>query len=384
MTPTVSTTVQSSCQLQIAPMNDNICQLRIDFTTFVITGPSTTSIYEAHHQLGTIPLNAAGNVPTTVTNWRSNCLLDTFSVNGVTSANNPPTICGVNTGYHMYVDANNDDGNTMLFQFAAFAGAAPAAGIIDTRGVATLAARDWDITVYQYECGHLNAAPPGCTQYFWGLAKTTGRVTTYNYGAGAYQHLANQNQKVCIRRERGFCYACFARDGNSISFTFSGSIQAVLAIVGLTFVMPSQTGGFGGETAAGVGAANKQAGSYDVAIIPGAFVVGIQASGVWAAITTTAANIRTLAAATYQMPCAPHQSSAGAFGPGTVPATGLQAPTIIGNAVLTTICTKHVPFMFQFKSDDFEGTGNDGEYGDEATNVVNPGINLNYELISCT
>ena len=29
------------CRLKICPCSDNICQLRLDFQTFVITGPST-------------------------------------------------------------------------------------------------------------------------------------------------------------------------------------------------------------------------------------------------------------------------------------------------------------------------------------------------------
>ena len=34
-----------SCKITICPCNDNICQIRLDFATFVINGPSTSMIY---------------------------------------------------------------------------------------------------------------------------------------------------------------------------------------------------------------------------------------------------------------------------------------------------------------------------------------------------
>ena len=38
-------------------------------------------------------------------------------------------------------------------------------------------------------------APDGCTQYFWG--QTTDTVKTYNFSGG--QHLASQDQNICVR-----------------------------------------------------------------------------------------------------------------------------------------------------------------------------------------
>ena len=55
--------------------------------------------------------------------------------------------------------------------------------------------------VTQYSCDYPNLAPDGCTQYFFG--ETTGTVQSYNFEGGT--HLANQNQNMCIRRERGIC-----------------------------------------------------------------------------------------------------------------------------------------------------------------------------------
>lgn len=49
--------------------------------------------------------------------------------------------------------------------------------------------------ITQYSCNFLNLAPDGCTQYFFGATSDT--VQTFNYVGG--QHLANQDQNICIR-----------------------------------------------------------------------------------------------------------------------------------------------------------------------------------------
>ncbi len=59
----------------------------------------------------------------------------------------------------------------------------------------TIPTRTWSIKVTQYSCDFNNLAPDGCTQYFFGM--TTDIIKTYNYDGG--EHLANQNQNVCVR-----------------------------------------------------------------------------------------------------------------------------------------------------------------------------------------
>ena len=49
--------------------------------------------------------------------------------------------------------------------------------------------------ITQYDCNYNNLAPDGCTQYFFGAV--TDQVKTYNFSEG--QHLANQDQNICIR-----------------------------------------------------------------------------------------------------------------------------------------------------------------------------------------
>ncbi len=59
--------------------------------------------------------------------------------------------------------------------------------------------------VTQFDCNYDNLAPDGCTQYFFGT--TTDLVKSYNFDGG--QHLASQDQNICVRRERSICQICW-------------------------------------------------------------------------------------------------------------------------------------------------------------------------------
>ncbi len=76
--------------------------------------------------------------------------------------------------------------------------------------------------VTQYACDYTNLAPQGCTQYFFGQSSNSVRSYNFNYGKG--RHLANQDQHICIRRERGNCRICYyvAAEGD---FAVSGTAQ---------------------------------------------------------------------------------------------------------------------------------------------------------------
>lgn len=95
----------------------------------------------------------------------------------------------------VYVDANSLC-NELAFQLGT-----------NAQGVTGIPTRSWSIKVTQYDCNSRNLAPAGCTQYFFG--STTGTVRSYNYNNGAGYHLANQNQKICVRKERSNCRICW-------------------------------------------------------------------------------------------------------------------------------------------------------------------------------
>jgi len=172
----------------ICPCSNNICQLRLDFENFVITGPSTLTESVAKIAPGGLINIAAGKKVSLATQ----CLTDTFDV--TTDSHNVPTICGINRGQHMYVEAD-EDCNDLVFQLGAM-------------GIgATLASRMFSIKVTQYSCDFVNLAPEGCVQYLFG--SNSGMVQNYNYDSGNGVHLANQDQSICIRRERGQCRICW-------------------------------------------------------------------------------------------------------------------------------------------------------------------------------
>merc|ERR1712141_526578 len=74
-----SITEGDSCDLTVCPLSTDICQIRLDFTTFVLTGPSVASLSQVRRQGGM----ATGDLLDTVglkhsSNYASNCLHDTF------------------------------------------------------------------------------------------------------------------------------------------------------------------------------------------------------------------------------------------------------------------------------------------------------------------
>ena len=63
-------------------------------------------------------------------------------------------------------------------------------------------ARSWNIKVTQYDCEFTNLAPAGCTQWYFG--KSSASVQSYNYKLGKGQHLAYQDQTICVRYNLDF------------------------------------------------------------------------------------------------------------------------------------------------------------------------------------
>jgi len=222
------------CGAKICPCNSDVCQLRLDLNTFVITGPTTMTV-SAGKSFGGSPIGTGGPEY----NSASNCFTDQFSMTGVSGAL-PPVMCGTNSGYHLYADASPSC-NTLDFQLGSTA--------VGT----TIATRSWNIKVTQISCLDANKAPSGCTQYFFG--STTGTITSFNY-VNSYM-LANQKQTICIRRERGYCKVCYTQSTTtSTDFQISGKT----ALAGFT-----KGGDCCNYGTAGVGTMG-----YDCVIIPGA------------------------------------------------------------------------------------------------------------------
>ena len=88
-------------------------QLRLDFQSFVIAGPSTLTA-SSGYEVGGSAATAAGKKISLATS----CLTDTFSLTGP-SGSVPPTICGTNTGEHskQYINYSFwfNEGTAILF-----------------------------------------------------------------------------------------------------------------------------------------------------------------------------------------------------------------------------------------------------------------------------
>merc|ERR1712183_471295 len=95
------------------------------------------------------------------------------------------SICGTNTGYHMYTEfgATSTDSITMTLTYG-------------SSGLTT--AKTFNILARQISCTASYKAPTDCTQYFTGVA---GNVQSYSYG----QLLKSQYYTNCIRTEAGYC-----------------------------------------------------------------------------------------------------------------------------------------------------------------------------------
>jgi hypothetical protein len=73
---------------------DNNFQIRIDFSTFAITGPNTVTTSFGYEVGGSIAGDAGKKISTA-----TQCQTDTFSLTGP-AGSVPPVICGTNTGEH--------------------------------------------------------------------------------------------------------------------------------------------------------------------------------------------------------------------------------------------------------------------------------------------
>ncbi|KAF0303663.1 hypothetical protein FJT64_024384 [Amphibalanus amphitrite] len=147
-----------SCQLTVQKLSNNICQLRLDFDSFVIAQP------EPNNHL---------------------CQNDQFTVSGAAPV---PTICGINTGNHMYVDAGTASADTPI-----------TLSFVTTGGSFS---RSWKVRVSQIPCNTIYTAESSCLQYFTGIQ---GTIKSYNFDFQNGAQLSNQDYTSCVRMERNFC-----------------------------------------------------------------------------------------------------------------------------------------------------------------------------------
>lgn len=412
-----SSVSSGTCKLTVCPMSDDICSIRLDLTTFVITGPSTRTVAEINRRFG----QTAGVFDTaTGTNsieyigstQATTCQADIFTVQGASPSSTPPAVCGTLTGQHMYVEADADRCNAFTFSLAA---SAPAVTLTNSFGIATLASRSWDITATQIECTSLTLPPPGCTQYFWSspTAATYTLKSANLLTSGTSTHLGNQHDRFCFRRERGKCTGCFYT--SAANFAVSGVPVAGEIEIAQHHTAPGGCCGYGTTIGSLFGAllaeqkneqglggltADDEAFNYgfDCIIIPGAMgAVQIANEGAPQATQTATTKAQILKDSTNMPQPWPPQICGNLAGIG-IGATLIEEATMgvgmyvdetdspaseYGDEENLTVCTKATPFVLEFMSDDLEGIGGESTAREYAQITTNRGFQLYHNQIDC-
>merc|ERR1711990_1316774 len=178
-----TTTDKDPCTYTFCKANSEVCKLRIDFDTMVLATPVT---YAVNPTAAHTYLHGA---------YIGDCTTDSLTVSNP-GGSSPPTICGTNTGQHMWVPAS-DSCNQINID-------------IDTGTTSTT--RKWQIKVTQYECGNMMMPEQDCLQYH---TASTGTIASFNWDTSATSiatsqtHLSSQYYDICIRRARSYCSVCF-------------------------------------------------------------------------------------------------------------------------------------------------------------------------------
>ncbi|XP_036336598.1 uncharacterized protein LOC118746796 [Rhagoletis pomonella] len=178
------------CSIVVTPCDANICQLRIDFLSLTIAPPSGDGF----------------------------CLTDTLTITG--GASRVPTICGENSGQHVYVDFNGESPITIS---------------VATSDSYTFN-RQWQLQIAQIACASATQAPSGCLQYYM---DTSGTVSSFNYDSAANsltnsigvpgtRQIANQQYGICVRMGAGMCSITWSQvSSDAYSFTLTNDVAVV-------------------------------------------------------------------------------------------------------------------------------------------------------------
>lgn len=411
-----STVATGTCDLTLCPSED-ICSIRLDYTKFVISNPSARAARTVTRMFGQV----AGSIRSEHlgSTRAGNCLTDSFSIQGASRSSTPPVVCGTNTGYHVYVEADTDRCNKLTFHIGD--GVVSTLATTNSRGITAAATRAWDIRAQFIECSSQLLPPAGCTQFFYGDGKYTlysaNWITTDSATSVSTWHLANQHDRMCMRRERGYCIGCFS--ATSIDdFQLSGS-----EAVGNHYTAPGGCCGYG-TTASSIfglntdnllslglgyiGAGNNIFGyGFDCIIIPGAFgSVEVDNNAKPEATQTATLTAQTIIISQMMTMPWPPQICGSEGGIGIGSNTNIEEGAInieeaqtqtegfavgaadaaveLGTATNHSVCTRHVPFTLEFMSDDIDGIGGETGNTEFEKAIHNRGFNLHATQIACS
>ncbi|XP_059486707.1 uncharacterized protein LOC132203168 isoform X2 [Neocloeon triangulifer] len=163
----------SACTLSITKNRASVTHVRLTFTELSLAQPNANGV----------------------------CNTDKLSVLG--ADNNPPAICGDNTGQHMYLK---------------FLADSSAIQVVVAVSTSSTFKRRWSILVTQHEQNM--SPPPGCLMYF---TDNAGQIQSFNYDASATvtRQLTDLTYTACIRTNAGYCSIEWTRAGTN-QFSLSG------------------------------------------------------------------------------------------------------------------------------------------------------------------
>jgi len=160
------------CSYTVNRCQDDICQIRLDFTSVSLQQPKATGTATTDGDCSDTILDITGGL----------------SASSIFS--NPPDLCGTLTGQHVYIDSGR---------------ASTAATLKFT--LATSESNSWRIKVTQIECWNPTKAPQGCLQYYYGDRRHT--ITSFNWDGTSSCTTGclsdEQSYSVCFRPEKGMC-----------------------------------------------------------------------------------------------------------------------------------------------------------------------------------
>ncbi|XP_064541255.1 uncharacterized protein LOC135430497 [Drosophila montana] len=191
------------CSIVVTPPDSTVCQLRIDFLALSLAPPTGDGL----------------------------CSTDALTISG--GASQVPTICGENSGQHVYVDFNGVGSITI--------------------SVATSASytfnRQWQFQLRMIGCTSATLAPAGCLQYHMG---SSGNIASFNYvsaassalnsiGVQGTRQLASMRYGICIRKATGICSITYSQvSSDAYSFTMTNDVGAVDPTLLATSAVQSQ------------------------------------------------------------------------------------------------------------------------------------------------
>lgn len=196
ISPGTLSSSNAQCKMMIKKLDDDICQVRIDFEDLTLMEPDGTGSCDDEYvqvEPGTLKV---------------------------------PKLCG------------NLDGQHVIFSLSAGVPATLSV-VLDADTVKTNTLK-WRMKVTQFSCDSPTRAPYGCLQYYTGVS---GSVSSFNYKNVPNErdddfpkHISNLNYKICLRQELGYCSVEWSTDDRlkrglfSLSGDGSGLLNTPVAV----------------------------------------------------------------------------------------------------------------------------------------------------------